>query len=159
MIFGMTTFTCVHVVLSLIGILAGLIVVFGLMTSRRLGGWTLLFLAATAATSVTGFGFQRDHLMPSHIVGIVSLVVLAVAILALYVYRLARSWCWIYVVGAVISLYLNVLVLIVQAFQKIPALHALASTQNEPPFAIAQGVALVIFVVAGTLAVKKFHPQ
>ncbi|MDR3388101.1 MAG: hypothetical protein P4L92_13715 [Rudaea sp.] len=157
MIFGMTTFTFVHVALSLIGILAGFVVVFGLLTSRRLVGWTLLFLAATVATSVTGFGFPFDHLLPSHIVGIISLIVLAFAILALYVFRLARAWRWIYVLTAVLALYLNVFVLIVQAFLKVPALHALAPTQNESPFAIAQGAALVAFIILGSIAVKRFH--
>ena len=158
MILGMTPFTFFHVLLSLVGIFSGVIVVFGLLAANRLKAWTLLFLATTAATSVTGFGFPFDHLLPSHITGIVSLVVLAITIPALYVFHLARSWRWIYVVGAVISLYLNVFVLIVQLFLKVPALHALAPTQNEPPFAIAQGAALVFFIVIGVLAVRKFHP-
>ncbi len=144
--------------LSLVGIFSGFVVVFGLLSANRLKAWTLLFLATTAATSVTGFGFPFDHLLPSHITGIVSLVVLAITIPALYVFHLARSWRWIYVIGAVISLYLNVFVLIVQAFLKVPALHVLAPTQNEPPFAIAQGAALVLFILIGALAVRKFHP-
>ncbi len=158
MIFGMTSFTFFHVLLSLVGIFSGFVVVFGLLSANRLKAWTLLFLATTAATSVTGFGFPFDHLLPSHITGIVSLVVLAITIPALYVFHLARSWRWIYVIGAVISLYLNVFVLIVQAFLKVPALHVLAPTQNEPPFAIAQGAALVLFILIGALAVRKFHP-
>jgi hypothetical protein len=158
MIFGMTTFTFVHVLLSLVGIFSGLIVLFGLLTARRMQAWTLLFLATTVATSATGFGFPFDHLLPSHIVGIISLAVLALALLALYVFRLARAWRWIYVITAVLALYLNVFVLIAQAFLKVPALHALAPTQNEPPFAIAQGVVLLLFVALGTLAVRRFQP-
>src|SRR5207342_977012 len=102
------TFTLLHVVLSLIGIAAGFVVLFGLLTSRRLDGWTALFLGTTVLTSVTGFFFPRDQILPSHIVGVISLVVLAVAIVALYVYRLAGSWRWIYVASAVLALYLNV---------------------------------------------------
>jgi hypothetical protein len=159
MILGMTPFTFVHVLLSLIGIFSGFIVLIGLLTARRLKGWTLLFLATTVATSVTGFGFPFAHLLPSHIVGIISLVILTLAILALYFLHLAGAWRWIYVVTALIALYLNVFVLIVQAFLKIPVLHALAPTQNEPPFAIAQGAALLAFVILGVLAVKRFHPR
>src|SRR5437899_11136509 len=124
MILGMSTstFTLVHVVLSLIGIFAGAIVLFGMFSSKRLNGWTAFFLAMTVLTSVTGFFFPRDHLLPSHIVGIISLVVLAVAIVALYAYRLARAWRWIYVAGAAVALYLNVFVAVVQAFLKVPFL-------------------------------------
>ena len=138
MILGISTstFTLVHVVLSLVGIFAGLVVLFGMFSSKRLTGWTALFLATTVLTSVTGFFFPLDHLLPSHIVGILSLVVLAVAILALYAYHLAGSWRWIYVAGAVVALYLNVFVGVVQAFQKVPPLSALAPTQSEPPFVI-----------------------
>ena len=161
MILGLSTaaFTLFHVVLSLIGIVAGIVVLIGMLRSQRLEGWTALFLATTVLTSVTGFFFPRDQILPSHIVGIISLVVLAVAILALYVYRLAGSWRWIYVASAVLALYLNVFVAVVQAFLKVPFLNALAPTQSEPPFAIAQGVVLVIFVVLGIWAVKSFHPE
>ncbi len=161
MILGMSipTFTLVHTVLSLIGILAGLVVLFGMFGSNRLPGWTAVFLATTVLTCVTGFFFPRDQILPSHIVGIVTLVVLAIAIVALYVYRLAGSWRWIYVASAVLALYLNVFVGVVQAFLKVPFLNALAPTQSEPPFAIAQGVALVIFVVLGILAVRSFHSE
>jgi hypothetical protein len=153
-----STFTLVHTVLSLIGILAGFVVVFGMLSSKRLDGWTAVFLATTVLTCVTGFFFPRDHILPSHIVGIISLVVLAVAIVALYVHRLRGSWRWIYVASAVLALYLNVFVGVVQAFLKVPFLNALAPTQSEPPFAIAQGIVLVIFVVLGILAVRSFHP-
>jgi hypothetical protein len=152
------TFTLVHVVLSLVGIGSGLVVVFGLLGSKRLDGWTAVFLASTAATSVTGFGFPFDHFLPSHGVGIVSLVVL-VAIFARYVKHLSGSWRWIYGVGAVVSLYLNVFVGIVQAFRRIPALKALAPTQTEPPFAIAQLVVFALFVVLAIVVGIRFRPQ
>src|SRR5258706_7544658 len=121
----MTTFTIVHVVLSLVGIVAGLVVVAGLITARRLDGWTVLFLASTVATSVTGYGFPVDHVLPSHVVGGISLVVLGGAILARYGRRLAGGWRRIYVIGTVVALYLNVFVLIVQAFRRVPALTAI----------------------------------
>jgi hypothetical protein len=161
MILGISTstFTLVHVVLSLVGIFAGLVVLFGMFSSKRLTGWTALFLATTVLTSVTGFFFPFDHLLPSHIVGILSLVVLGVAILALYAYHLAGSWRWIYVAGAVVALYLNVFVGVVQAFQKVPPLSALAPTQSEPPFVITQVVVLVIFIALGVFAVRSFHPE
>jgi hypothetical protein len=158
MIFGMTTFTFAHVALSLVGILSGLTVLYGMLASNKLENWTAIFLATTAATSVTGFFFAFDHLLPSHIVGIISLVVLAVAIAALYAFRLAGAWRWIYVASAVFALYLNVFVLVAQLFQKVPSLKALAPTQAEPPFAIAQGIVLVLFVALGIAAVRKFHP-
>ena len=160
MILGMSTssFTLLHVLISLIAILSGIVVVIGMTSSSRLEGLTALFLATTALTSVTGFFFHTAKLLPSHIVGIISLVVLAVSISALYLYRLAGAWRWIYVVTAVAALYLNVFVLVVQGFLKVPALHALAPTQNEPPFKIAQGLALVLFVVLGIMAVKRFRP-
>ncbi len=161
MILGLSTsaFTLFHVVLSLVGISAGLIVLFGMFNSKRLDVWTAVFLATTVLTSATGFLFPRDHILPSHVVGIVSLIVLAVAILARYVYRLAGRWRWIYVVGAVVALYLNVFVGVVQAFQKLPLLMPLAPTQSEPPFLIAQFVVLALFVVLGIVAVRLFHPQ
>jgi len=158
MILGMSTFTFIHVALSLVGIASGLVVAAGMLRSARMAGGTLLFLATTVATSVTGFGFERDHLLPSHIVGIISLVLLATAIMALYVHALRGAWRWIYVSTAVASLYLNFFVLIVQAFLKVPALHALAPTQNEAPFAAAQAIALVAFIAIGTAAVRRFHP-
>jgi len=161
MILGMSvsTFTLVHVVLSLIGIVSGLIVMFGMFGSNRLNGWTAYFLATTVLTNVTGFFFPRDHLLPSHVVGILSLAVLALAIIALYVYRLARGWRWIYVAAAVVALYFNVFVAVVQAFQKLSFLHPLAPTQSEPPFLVAQGMVLVLFVVFGIVAVRSFHPE
>jgi len=156
---SLATFTLLHVVLSLIGIAAGAIVVFGMFSSKRLPGLTALFLATTVLTSVTGFFFPSERLLPSHIVGMLSLVVLAVAMLGLYVYRLAGPWRWIYVAGAVVALYFNVFVGVVQAFLKIPPLTLLAPTQSEPPFVITQVVVLVIFVGLGVVALRSFHPE
>jgi len=154
MIFGMTTFTQIHVALSLIGILAGFVVAFGLLTAKRLDGWTAIFLISTVATSVTGFFFPFHGFTPAIGVGIVSLVVLAVAIFARYSRRLAGAWRWIYAVAAMIALYLNVFVLIVQLFQKVPALKALAPTQSEAPFLVAQLVAFALFVLLTIFAVR-----
>jgi len=120
---------------------------------------TATFLATTIATSVTGFFFSFDHLLPSHIVGIISLVALAISLATLYVPRLAGAWRSIYVTTAVFALYLNVFVLVAQLFQKVPAINALAPTQTEPPFAIAQGIVLLIFIALGIVAVRKFHPR
>jgi hypothetical protein len=150
------TFTLIHVVISLIGIGAGAVVSLGMLSGKRLDGWTALFLASTAATSVTGFGFPFDHLLPSHIVGIISLVVLAVASYARYGQHLAGRWRTAYVVGAVAAFYFNVFVLVVQLFRRVPALTALAPTQSEPPFAIAQLGVLVLFIALGVMATKNF---
>ena len=157
MILGMstTTYTFLHVLISLIGIGSGLVLMFGFITGKRLDNLTAVFLTTTVLTSVTGFGFPFDHLLPSHILGIISLVVLAIAIPARYVFNLADSLRWIYVVGASMALYLNVFVLIAQLFMKVPALKALAPTQSEPPFLVAQ-----LLVLLGTiLAAKRFHLQ
>lgn len=156
---GMSTFTLIHVLISIVGIVSGFVVVAAMLKGRRPGGWTLVFLASTVATSVTGFGFHRSQLLPSHVVGILSLVLLAAAILAFYVFALARAWRWVYVVCAVAALYFNVFVLIVQAFLKVPALHALAPQQNELPFVLAQGAVLVAFVALGIAAVRRFLPR
>jgi len=140
MILGMTlsAFTLFHVVLSLLGIASGLIVVYGLMTGKRLDAWTAIFLIFTVITSATGFLFPFTHLLPSHVVGILSLLVLAVAIFARYRGRLEGGWRRVYVVCAMVALYLNCFVLVVQMFLKVPGLHALAPKGNEPPFLIAQ---------------------
>ena len=161
MILGMSTstFTLLHVVLSLVGIGSGLVLVVGMFGSKALDGWGATFLATTVLTSVTGFFFPRDQILPSHIVGIVSLVALVGAMLALYGYRLAGSWRWVYVVGAVLSLYLNIFVLFAQAFQKVPLLNALAPKQSDPPFIVTQLVVMAVFVLVGTKAFKSFHPQ
>jgi hypothetical protein len=153
-----STFTEVHVVLSLIGIVAGIVVVFGMLNANRLTGWTALFLATSVLTSVTGFFFHSEHFGPPHVVGVISLVVLTVAFLALCVYRLAGRWRWIYVQGAVLALYLNVFVGVVQAFEKLPLLSRLAPTQSEPPFFVGQLVVMAIFVVIDILAVMRFRP-
>ena len=158
MILGLQPFTFAHVLISVVGIASGFVVLFGLLTAKRLEGWTGLFLVTTVATSVTGFGFPIDIILPSHIVAIISLVVLAVAIIARYAFRLAGPWRVVYVIGAGIALYLNVFVLIVQLFRKVPALNALAPTQSEPPLAIVQGTVLVVFVVAVIAAALKFRP-
>ena len=161
MILGMSisTFTLVHIVLSLTGIASGIIVLLGMLDAKRLGGWTMLFLATTVLTCVSGFFFPLDHVLPSHIVGIITLVALAAAVLAIYAYRLAGSWRWIYVIGAVVALYLNVFVGVVQAFLKLPFLQPLAPAQSEPPFLIAQLVVMAIFIVLGFLAGRRFHPK
>ncbi len=161
MVFGMTlaTFTLVHVILSLVGIGSGLVVLLGLLGGKRLGGWTGLFLATTVATSVTGFGFPVEHFLPSHGVGILSLVVLAIAMVALYAKHLLGGWRRTYVITSVIALYLNCFVAVVQSFEKVAPLRALAPTQSEPPFAIAQLAVLAIFVGLGILAVKRFRER
>jgi hypothetical protein len=157
-IWGMTTstFTLVHVLLSLIGIGSGCIVMFGLLIGKQLDRWNALFLATTVATSVTGFGFPFDHLLPSHKVGIISLVVLVVAILARYALHLTGAWGRIYVVCAAVALYLNVFVGVVQAFLKVPALTAMAPKQTEPPFVVTQLVVLVVFIALTIVAAKRF---
>lgn len=158
MLSGMTPFTLFHVALSLVAIVTGLVVMKGLLQSQRLPGWTALFLSTTLATTVTGFLFPFNGFTPALGVGVVSSAVLALTLIALYERRLAGAWRWIYVVGAAVSLYLNVFVLVVQAFAKVPTLHVLAPTQQEPPFAIAQGVVLLLFVGLTVLAVRRFHP-
>jgi len=160
MILGMSipTFTFVHTALSLVGIFTGLIVLFGMFGSKRLEGWTAVFLLTTVLTSVTGFFFPVDKILPSHIVGVLSLVVLAVTLAALYIYRLAGSSRWLYVATAVFALYLNVFVGVVQAFGKISFLNALAPTQKDPPFIIAQAVVLLLFIYFGIRAVRSFYP-
>jgi hypothetical protein len=160
MILGMSTaaFTLLHVTISLIGIFSGFLVLFGMFRAKRLPGWTALFLTTTILTNVTRFFFHSASFGPPHVVGVISLVVLVVAVLALYGYRLAASWRWIYVVGAVVALYLNVFVGVVQAFQKPPFLHPPAPTQSEPPFFITQLVVLALFVALGLVAVIMYRP-
>lgn len=159
-IIGLSTsaFTTFHVILSLIGMVAGLVVVFGMLSARRCSAWTGLFLVTTVTTSVTGFMFPSSGFDAAQGVGVISLVTLAASILAFYVYRLAGAWRWIYVVSAVLALYLNVFVGVVQAFQKVPFLHPLAPKGSKPPFVIAQALVMAIFVILGILAVKRFHP-
>ena len=161
MILGMSlaNFTLLHVVISLIGIVAGAVVVFGMFGSQRMPGWTALFLVTTILTSATGFLFPFTKLLPSHIVGIISLVVLAVAVLALYVFGAAGSWRWIYVATAVLAFYLNAFVAVAQSFLKIAPLKQLAPTGTELPFVIAQGLVLVIFIALFVGAVRRFRPS
>ena len=152
-----STFTAVHVLISFVGIGSGVIVLYGLLKSRAYDGATAIYLGSTALTSLTGFLFPVEHVLPSHIVGVISLVLLAAAIVARYVFHLGGAWRWIYVVCTVTAFYLNVFVAVIQSFLKIPALHALAPTQKEPPFLIAQLAVLALFVILGTLAVRKFR--
>ncbi|HKQ15806.1 MAG TPA: hypothetical protein VJT80_20375 [Steroidobacteraceae bacterium] len=156
--FASSTFTLLHTALSLIGILAGLVALFGLFRNNPLNSWTLLFLVTTIATTLTGFLFPFRGFTPAIGTGIVSSLVLAPTVLARYTFNLAGAWRWIYVVGAVVSLYLNCFVLVVQSFLKVPALHELAPQGTEPAFVLTQGLVLVMFVIAGFLAVRRFHP-
>ena len=160
MIVGMSvpTFTTVHTVISLIGIFSGLVVLYGMFSSKRLEAWTAVFLVTTILTSVTGFFFPVEKILPSHIFGVLSLLVLAVTLAALYVYRLAGKWRWLYVASAVFALYLNVFVGVVQSFDKVPFLNALAPTQKDPPFIIAQALVLLLFIYFGIKAVRGFRP-
>jgi hypothetical protein len=159
MIIGMSlhAFTVLHTLISLIGIVSGLIWLVALLSSRN-SAWTSLFLLTTVLTSVTGFMFHSTSFGPPQIVGAISLVVLAIAIAALYLGHLAGAWRWIYVVTAVLALYFNVFVGVAQAFDKIPALHALAPTATETPFKVAQLIVLLIFVWLGFRSLKRFHP-
>jgi hypothetical protein len=160
MVLGLSlhAFTILHVIISFIAIGSGLVVLVGMLRAQRLPGWTAVFLLTTVLTSVTGFMFPIGGFTPALGLGVLSLVVLAVALVALYARRLGGSWRWIYVATAVTALYFNVFVLVVQAFQKVPQLNPLAPTGSEPPFAVAQGVVLVAFVALGILASRRFRP-
>jgi hypothetical protein len=160
MILGMSTanFTLFHVVLSLIGIASGFIVILAMLSSKLLPGWTALFLLTTVATSVTGFLFPSTGLDPAQILGIVSLLVLAVTLLARYHFHLNGSSRWIFVVTVAIAQWLNCFVAVVQSFQKFPFAHALAPTQKEAPFLIAQVCVLLLMVALAVFAIRKFHP-
>src|SRR6266487_3649395 len=152
-------YTIIHTLISLVGIFTGLVVLFGLLAGKRLDGWANWFLITTVATSVTGVFFPFNGFTLAHGVGIISLVVLAVAIYARYPRQLAGHWRWIYVVTAVIALYLNVFVAVVQAFEKVPALKVMAPAQTEPPFKVTQLVVLALFVVLGIVAAIRFRPE
>ena len=156
MILGMSvaTFTLLHVIISLVGIVTGLVVAAGLLKGQKLCNWTAVFLITTVLTSVTGFMFPGTGLDPARVVGIISLVVLAIALLAFYAYQLAGAWRWVYVTTALFALYLNCFVAVVQSFQKIPALHALAPQGNEPPFVAAQVTLLLAFIVVGVVILR-----
>ncbi len=162
MVLGMSlsAFTTLHVVISLIAIVAGLVVMFGMLGSRRMPALTAIFLLFTILTSATGFLFPFTQLLPSHMIAILSLALLAIACVALYAMKLSGAWRPIYVLTALISLYLNVFVLVIQSFLKVPALHALARSvpPSEPPFAVAQGIVLVFFGVVIIGVWRRFRP-
>ncbi len=149
-------YTIIHTIISLIGIFTGLVALGGLLTGKRLDGWTKWFLITTVLTSVTGFFFPFHGFTPAIGVGIISCMVLAIAIYARYAKHLAGAWRWIYVITAAIALYFNCFVLVVMLFRRVPALHALAPTQTEPPFQHTQLIVLAIFVVLTIVAVIKF---
>jgi len=161
MILGMatSTFTLLHVAISLIGIASGLIVIYGFLTANRMDRMTAVFLATTVLTSVTGFAFPNEHITPGIVVGILSIAVLGVAILTRYALHLRGASRWIFIVTAALAEYFNCFVLVVQSFEKSPTLRALAPTQKEPPFAISQLIVLVFFVVVTALSVKRFRLQ
>lgn len=160
MIFGISVaaYTLIHVVLSLVGMVAGLVVAGGLVAGTRPERWATVFLVTTVATNVTGFGFPFTHFLPSHTVGILSLVVLAAATVAHYVKHFVGRWRTTYAVGVVLATYFNVFVLVAQLFKRIPVLFVVAPTQSEPPFALTQGLVLALFVWLGVAAVKGFRP-
>lgn len=160
---SLSTFVLVHVIISVIAIGAGLVVMAGMLGSRQMPGWTALFLLLTILTSATGFlipPLVSEKLLPSHIIGALSLVLLAIACFALYGQNLSSAWRWVFVLTALLAQYLNVFVLVIQSFLKIPPLHALAPSvpPSEPPFAIVQGIVLVFFVVCIIGAIRRFRP-
>lgn len=168
MILGLSVaaYTQLHVIISLIAIISGILVALGMLGARPMPGLTALFLITTVLTSVTGFPFETPaeaprvigSLDPAKIIGVISLIFLALAILALYSYKLAGVWRGVYVISAIIALYFNCFVLVVQSFQKIAFFHALAPTQKEPPFAVAQAILLILFVGLGIAAFRSFRP-
>lgn len=157
--FDPTTWTGFHTWLSIIAIATGFVVLADLIAGRDRRGWVAAFLATALATSATGFGFPFNAVLPSHIVGVVALVVLAVTVPARYHFRRTGRWNTVYAVGIVASQWLLVFVAIAQAFAKVPALQSLAPTQSEPPFAIAEGVVLLLFVLAGVAALRGRRPS
>ena len=159
MIPDITTLTLVHTVISIVGIAAGLVVVGGLIAGVRIDGWTGIFLVTTALTSITGFFFPFTQLLPSHKVGIISLIILPFVIAARYWKHLAGAWRGIYVVGTMLVLYLNFFVLMVQLFRRIPALIEAAPKQTEPPFVLTQLLMLALFAWLGFAAFRRFRPQ
>jgi hypothetical protein len=152
-------YTIIHTLISLVAIFTGLVVVFGMLAGHRLNGWTKWFLIAAVATTITGFFFPFHGFTPAIGLGIISLPFLALTIFARYPKDLTGAWRWIYAVGAVICLYFNFFVLVVQLFEKVPALQALAPTQTEPPFKLTQLIVLLLSVVLATVAVIRFHPE
>lgn len=154
MILGMTPFTLVHVLISLAGIISGFVVIDGFLKAKKLGGWNAFFLVMTILTSVTGFFFPRNGVTPGQIVGAISLVLLVIAVLARYPLHFSGAGRWLYVITAVIAQYFNFAVLIIQSFQKVGPLKDLAPTQSEPPFLVAQVIALVLFVLLGIFSLR-----
>lgn len=154
----LTAFTLFHVLISLVGIVAGLVVLVALIRGQPSDRWTAVYFATTVATSVTGFFFPVEHLLPSHVVGLISLVILAVAMFARYRRHLAGAWRKTYVIGVMSALYLNVFVAVIQSFLKIPALKTLAPTQSEPPFQATQLAVLVLFIALTVIATIRFRP-
>jgi hypothetical protein len=152
-------YTIIHTLISLVALFAGFVVLFGLLTGNRIDGWTKWFLISAVATTVTGFFFPFHGITPAIKLGIISSVVLVITIYARYAKHLTGAWRWIYVVGASLALYFNVFVAIVQSFEKIPALKAMAPTQSEPPFKLTQLVALALFVLLTLVAVIRFRPE
>jgi hypothetical protein len=157
-IFSLSAYTILHVIICFIAIGTGFVIVSGMLANKRLDGWTFWFLLFTALTNLTGFGFPFDHLLPSHFLGIFSMLATLAAIVARYMFDMQGAWRGPYVIAATIALWTNMFALVAQSFGKIPALHALAPAQSEPPFLIAELVMLIIFVVLGAAAMRKFHP-
>ena len=152
-------YTIIHTVISLIAIFTGIVVLFGMLAGKRLDGWTKWFLITAVATTITGFFFPFHGFTPAIGLGIISLPFLALTIYARYPKHLAGAWRWIYAIGAVICLYFNLFVLVVQAFEKVPALHTMAPTQTESPFKLTQLIVLATFILLGIVAVIRFHPE
>jgi hypothetical protein len=152
-------FLQIHVAISLVALVAGLIALYSWLSGKVSSGWTAFFLVMIILTSVTGFPLPPFGFDPPRMVGILSLILLAIAVLAIYVFRVAGAWRWIFIVTAMMALYLDAFVGVIQAFNKLSFLHALAPNGNEPPFVIVQVVVLAIFVVLGFLAVRRFHPE
>jgi hypothetical protein len=152
-------YTIIHTLISLVAIFTGLVVLFGMVGGKRLDGWTKWFLITAVATTMTGFFFPFQGFTPAIGLGIISLPLLAITIFARYSKHLAGAWRWIYVIGAVICLYFNLFVLVVQLFERVPALHAMAPTQTESPFKLTQVCVLVVSAVLAIIGVIRFHPE
>ena len=152
-------YTIVHMLISLVAIFTGLVVLFGMIAGKRLDGWTKWFLTTAVLTTVTGFFFPFHGFTPAIGLGIISLPFLAITIFARYGRHLTGAWRWIYVIGAVICLYFNLFVLVVQLFEKVPALQAMASTQTESPFKLVQLIVIVLSILLGIIAVVRFRPE
>jgi hypothetical protein len=154
----MPSLVFLHLAISLLGIGSGIVVLLGFFGNKRVDAPTHFFLITTILTSVTGFFLPAHRILPSRILGVLSLIALAVACVGRYSKNMQRGWLTSFVISAMTSLYFNVFVLIAQSFMKVPALHALAPNGVEPPFAVAQGVKLVLFIILTIVALKKFRP-